>query len=409
MGKANTDSRWVVCQIGAREHYAIARGLHARGMLAQLITDVWVRPSSLLTKLPLPSMKRIRGRYHSDLCGLSPLSPTLRSAAREVQEKLRHRRKRNPWNSRIDRNRWFGNYCSRKLRKLAATAESPLTVFSYSYAALPIFRVARELGISTVLGQIDAGIQHQRRVEEAYASQPEWGTPHSPPDQYWSDWKEECTLADRIVVNSGYARKELLSVGVCEPSKLEIIPVAYDDSDLPRIERTCCKFSAKCPMRVMIIGRATLEKGMSIVLQAARMVHDLPITFEIIGNPHLVPLSLRDEKNLIWHGNVPRSDVHDYYNRASILAFPTLSDGFGLTQLEAQGHRVPVIASANCGDVVTTGVNGFRLKHNTADELAEVLRMCCGEPEILKQWSANSGVTDRYSPRQVIARLVDPS
>src|ERR1019366_2097608 len=30
---------WVCCQIGAREHYAVARALHQQGMLAGLITD----------------------------------------------------------------------------------------------------------------------------------------------------------------------------------------------------------------------------------------------------------------------------------------------------------------------------------------------------------------------------------
>ena len=37
---------WVVCQIGAREHYAIARSLHRRGVLGRLITDAWIRPES---------------------------------------------------------------------------------------------------------------------------------------------------------------------------------------------------------------------------------------------------------------------------------------------------------------------------------------------------------------------------
>ena len=39
--------KWLCCQLGAREHYAIPRALFRIGMLGCLVTDAWVPPSSV--------------------------------------------------------------------------------------------------------------------------------------------------------------------------------------------------------------------------------------------------------------------------------------------------------------------------------------------------------------------------
>jgi hypothetical protein len=55
------------------------------------------------------------------------------------------------------------------------------------------------------------------------------------------------------------------------------------------------------------------------------------------------------------------------------ILFPTLSDGFGLTQLEAQRWKLPIIASGYCGDVVENGHNGIRLEGVTVDSICSAL------------------------------------
>ena len=39
---------WICCQLGAREHYAVPRALLITGMLGEFITDLWIRPGTLL-------------------------------------------------------------------------------------------------------------------------------------------------------------------------------------------------------------------------------------------------------------------------------------------------------------------------------------------------------------------------
>jgi len=79
-----------------------------------------------------------------------------------------------------------------------------------------------------------------------------------------------------------------------------------------------------------------------------------------------------------------------------VFVFPTHSDGFGLTQLEAQAWRLPVIASKHCGEVVADGVNGMRLDEVTPECIQRALRHCCANPQMLRQWSLNSGIAPRF-------------
>ena len=80
---------WWVFQIGAWEHYAIARALHGAGLLGGLVTDVWV-PSGSHWSGWCP--QRMRDRFHEELGEVRVLSFNWRMGALEAG--LRMRRKR---------------------------------------------------------------------------------------------------------------------------------------------------------------------------------------------------------------------------------------------------------------------------------------------------------------------------
>jgi len=66
-----------------------------------------------------------------------------------------------------------------------------------------------------------------------------------------------------------------------------------------------------------------------------------------------------------------------------VFLLPTHSDGFGLTQLEAQAWRLPIIASRQCGDVAQQGVNGYLLPEVSADAIAGVIESILAWPGAL--------------------------
>ena len=58
--------KWICCQLGAREHYAIPRALFRLGMLDWLVTDAWVPPASIL-RIVARTESEIRDRWHEEL------------------------------------------------------------------------------------------------------------------------------------------------------------------------------------------------------------------------------------------------------------------------------------------------------------------------------------------------------
>jgi glycosyltransferase involved in cell wall biosynthesis len=102
---------------------------------------------------------------------------------------------------------------------------------------------------------------------------------------------------------------------------------------------------------------------------------------------------------------VPRAGVDSYYRDADVFIFPTLSDGFGLTQLEAQSWKLPVIASRYCGEVVRDGFNGVLLDEVSGESIAEVLREFLEAPHTLSAMSVRSSVDDRFSLKALASSL----
>jgi hypothetical protein len=112
----------------------------------------------------LPGTRRLRDRCHDELAEAAVFAPTARMLAFEVGQRLRRSR---GWDAIIARNTLYQKHL---VAHLAAVAESfdggdPPTLFSYSGAALELFRFAKARGWRTVLGQIDPGPEEERIVE----------------------------------------------------------------------------------------------------------------------------------------------------------------------------------------------------------------------------------------------------
>ena len=84
---------------------------------------------------------------------------------------------------------------------------------------------------------------------------------------------------------------------------------------------------------------------------------------------------------------------------------PTLPDRFALTQLEAQAHGLPVIASKFCGKVVDNGLNGIVLEEPTAACIAAALRDCIVDTDRLQKLAAASRLGDEFTIEALAERL----
>src|SRR5690349_4231474 len=223
---------WICCQLGAREHYAVPRALKLGGLLEEFITDLWIRRT---------------GRFHPGLAGARVVAPNIPALTFEFKASLA---RENGWKLISRRNQWFQRQA---LDQLARNHNGNHTIFAYSYAAKEIFEFARARGWRTVLGQIDPGPAEERIVaglhKNSTIQHTHW---ERAPEAYWNSWRDECSLADQILVNSGWSRDALIAEGV-PAEKLQVIPLAYETSnDAKSFERHYRRsFSAERPLRVL--------------------------------------------------------------------------------------------------------------------------------------------------------------
>ncbi len=392
---------WICCQIGAREHYAIPRALHQQQQLAYLITDAWVLPSSRINLLPKKILANLRERFDSDLTSASVKAYTNSLINFELTQRLQ---KNTGWECTIARNHWFQQQVVKSLKLIAPKLNSSPTLFAYSYAALELFRYAKTQGWQTILGQINPGIVEEKLVAAEHKKHPDYQCIWLPaPTEYWANWQEECSLADRILVNSSWSKQALEQVDIPQ-SKIDIVPLAYEGSALADdFERTYPKaFSKERPLRVLFLGQVILRKGIVALLEAAEILQHQPIEFWIVGSNNITPpLEIQRLKGVKWVGAVPRSTTAKYYQFADVFVFPTLSDGFGLTQLEAQAWKLPIIASRFCGEVVEDKVNGLILPEVSSKAIAQTLQLCLDNPEQLKAFSQQSTNTQNFNLPQL--------
>ena len=420
---------WIVSQIGAREHYAIPRALAQTGQLSLLCTDAWIRPESAWAKLP--GTRRLRDRYHPDLNNAPVFAPNTRMLTFEIEQRLR---KRSSWETIIARNSLFQQQVIRHLSLLpdpsvsrneeqgtrneyaqridgAQRNQQQRTIFSYSCAALELFRFAKSRGWQTVLGQIDPGPEEERLVAEEGRRYPALKNTWQPtPAIYWERWHEEVKLADRIIVNSEWSRQCLLTEGVPE-EKMEVVPLTVSGRQSERLQGVEPKVAGVkrkqmdnrenrdgCPARaseaskakrsqwavggggggggggepgtkndeprtlsVLFLGQINLRKGVGRLLDAMRLLKDEPVTLTLAGPAEIEPSAWEDLPQVKWVGVIPRSEVGCYYENADLFILPTISDGYALTQLEALARGLPVMASKSCGAAVTHGMNGWIL------------------------------------------------
>jgi glycosyltransferase involved in cell wall biosynthesis len=371
--------KWIVCQIGAREHYAIPRALHAGGVLAELITDFWMPPGFPLGRVP--ALRRLRDRYHPALHQANVYAPNAAMLGGELLSRVMRQR---GWPEMRARNARFQAAAIKHLSHGRPQDGGPRTLFSYSYAARDLFRFAKTRGWRTVLGQIDPGPEEERIVAEEHQRYPHLGSTWQPaPARYWDEWREELALADVVVVNSGWSRDCLLKSGVAA-GKIRVIPLVYEEGASAAGAGLSSLTVAgqghngsgrplNGPLKVLFLGQINLRKGVARLLDAMRLLKEDDVELTLVGPTEIDPEAWADLPKVRWTGPVPRSEAADYYREADVFILPTLSDGYALTQLEALAYGLPVIASRCCGEAVKHGINGLVLLRPEAIEIREAI------------------------------------
>lgn len=380
---------WLVAQIGWRELYACPVSLQRRGQLRRFYTDVWwPYAPRLFARMPSP-LAALSVRHHPELPRRKVTAFTAGALAQELRWKLRgrHADLAATFDGFIEAGHRFGE------KVVAHMKGAPLdprrtALFAYSTGALEPLLHAKASGLFTVVDQLDTGRVDQEMVAEENARWPRWEEPQDRiPDAYFARLAEEWRAADLVVVNSNYSRIALERQGV-PAEKLLVVPLCYEREAGPaRSTQT----RPGEPLRVLWLGQVILRKGIPYLFEAARLLAGERIEFLVAGRIGISgPAAASAPPNVRLVGQADRARVPELYARADVFVLPTLSDGFAITQIEAMSFGLPVIATPNCGDVVTPEEDGMIVPIRDPQALAAAVLRLHVDRELLRRMSANA-------------------
>ena len=347
-----------------------------------------------------------------------------------------------------------------KLRSDAPFLDSGLIFFGYDTGFLEPARWMKERGGKTIVCQMDPARYEVDLVREEETRWPGWAKRSvDVPESYYRRREEEWAVADLVMVNSEWTKAALIRQGVTA-DKIVIVPLAYEappvEGRASRVESNADRVEGREPnhlevmrqtaegspqgatatgrlwrqtrdegykdaekdtrrstvdsrrtLRVLFLGQVILRKGIQYLIAAAKLLKEESIHFDVVGPIGISEEALRSAPpNMTFHGPVTRDRTQEFYERADLFVLPTLSDGFALTQLEAMAHGLPVIATPNCGEVVTDGVDGLIVPAGDPMALAEAFQLLIQDPEKLKAMSeATKGKVEQFSLARLGERL----
>ncbi|MFO0944506.1 MAG: glycosyltransferase family 4 protein [Planctomycetota bacterium] len=377
--------RWLVSQFGARQHYAVPRAFQKRNHLRYFFTEAWCRWGASRLAAGPSSLRSFARRHHDELPSDKVISFTLAELARQFRRALapRHRESRALYQEFLAMGRGFDQRVCRRIQRMPLDPTKDL-FFGFENGSLATLRMLQGHGVVTLLDQMDPGKFEEELVREEASRWPGWQPLESgAPDEYHERIHEEWEAARVILVNSEWTKQGIVAHGA-NPDKIIVVPMAYEGSRV-----TTPKSDPKDrPLTVLWLGHVNLRKGIPYLLEAARKLSGMPIEFLVAGRIWIAEEKIRSApSNVRFLGRVTRDRVAELYKRADLFVLPTISDGFAITQIEAMAHGLPVVATPNCGEVVTDGQDGRLVASRDADGLAAALAAFVDDPSLLERMS----------------------
>jgi glycosyltransferase involved in cell wall biosynthesis len=166
--------------------------------------------------------------------------------------------------------------------------------------------------------------------------------------------------ADRVITGTEAAAAELRAYTRLPSSLISVVPYGVAPNDLVRDEERVTSVLRSHGLAdqpyVLWVGSLEPRKGVGVLVAAmARLAtrnKDKATALVLAGyagwqNARLIPVAQRDQlgASLRQLGPVPEGDLQALYAGATIFAFPSFHEGFGLPVLEAMAAGAPVVAS----------------------------------------------------------------
>jgi glycosyltransferase involved in cell wall biosynthesis len=214
--------------------------------------------------------------------------------------------------------------------------------------------------------------------------------------------------ADRVVVGSEFARRQLAQDIGARTDHVTVVPYGVDARFVPRPPRADlrARYELGAGPVALFFGGLKPRKNLPLLLDTwARVAPRHPGARLLIagGGPLLESLRARVDADGLrgsvrFAGYVPETEKPEHFNLGDVFVFPSAMEGFGLAVTEAMASGLPVVASdrGSLPELLADGEGGFLCDPGQPGLLVDRLHRLLGDaPLRAKLGAANAERVDR--------------
>jgi len=223
-------------------------------------------------------------------------------------------------------------------------------------------------------------------------------------------------VADLYVTVSDSERQKLVDLGVNSDQIRVIFNGVNTECYAPFLK-------SKSKNSLLFVGRLEPNKGLHVLLKSLEYLNS-PIELTIVGPTseiskeysERVLLNIANINKKMFHrvkyiGVIEKEELVQLYQEATLLVCPSLSEPFGIVNLEALSCKTPVIAS-NVGGIphiIRNNKNGILVPPNDPPELAKAIQSLLDNEQIRREFGEDGRkwVVQNFSIEAVAERLCE--
>ena len=219
---------------------------------------------------------------------------------------------------------------------------------------------------------------------------------------------------DAVTTVSENSRRDIVTHMGLTPEGIEVIPVGIDPDEFTPPPAG----QPRDLDSILVITSADVAlKGLVHLLEAlAKLRTERPVRLTVVGTARpggpaeaaLDRLALRDAVR--FTGPVPQAELVDLLQRASVVAIPSLYEGFSLPAVEAMACATPLVTTdaGALPEVVGTKA-GLRVRAGDVGELTAALQLVLESPSLAEQLgrAGRRRVLDSFTWRATARRTAD--
>ena len=155
--------------------------------------------------------------------------------------------------------------------------------------------------------------------------------------------------AARVVTVSNFSAAQIARLGIAPPSKVTVIPNGREHASRWISRHSPSTRVVAGDQTIVVIGSPAPHKNVGMLLGLSKDLAAAGLKLAVVGALDAKVFASRQvaevERSVCWLGRVTDAEIAALLQDCLCLAFPSLTEGFGLPALEAMALGCPVVVS----------------------------------------------------------------